>query len=206
MTHRSKSALAAPFLLLLLAAGPGIAFGSGPPDTPQGRRMAALVGAFETGTPEATRAFIAANFAAAALKDMPLEQRAERLSAIAKETGALEFDPVVRGEGREVAFLAREKHSGQWVQVGMMLETGPPFGIRSLRFDDSDAPGAARSKPAASDAEAAAATAADLRRLADADEFSGVVLLAKDGKPFFRYSNAGYVVLSLIVEKLSGQS
>ena len=40
-------------------------------------------------------------------------------------------------------------------------------------------------KPAGSDAEAAAATGAQLRRLADADEFSGVVLLAKNGQPFF---------------------
>ena len=40
-------------------------------------------------------------------------------------------------------------------------------------------------KPAGSDAEAAAATGTQLRQLAEADEFSGVVLLAKDGKPFF---------------------
>ena len=40
-------------------------------------------------------------------------------------------------------------------------------------------------KRAGSDAEAAAATGRELRQLADADQFSGVVLLAKAGKPFF---------------------
>lgn len=147
--------------------------------------MAALVAAFGAGTPEAIRDFIGANFAASALKEVPIEQRVERLSGMARETGPLEFHQVLRGDGSEVAFLARSKTTGNWVEIGMILEPGPAFGIRGLRFEDSQGPGTPAEKPAASDAEAAAATAAQLRQLADADEFSGVVLLAKNGKPFF---------------------
>jgi CubicO group peptidase (beta-lactamase class C family) len=185
MTHRRRSALAASIFFFLLAARAGTAQPARPPDTPQGRRMAALIAAFGLGTPEAIRDFVSANFAASALKETPVEQRAERLSGMARETGPLEFHQVLRGEGPEIAFLARSKTSGSWVEIGMMLEPGPAFGIRGLRFEDSQGPGAPPEKPARSDAEAAAATGAQLRQLADRDEFSGVVLLAKNGKPFF---------------------
>ena len=63
MKHRPKSALPAAFSLFLLLPG-SPAFAVGPPDTPQGRRMAALPTAFDGGTAEAIRAFVAANFAA----------------------------------------------------------------------------------------------------------------------------------------------
>lgn len=147
--------------------------------------MAALVAAFSADAPEAIRDFVAANFAASALKEVPVEQGVERLTGMARETGPLEFHQVLRGDGPEIAFLARSKTTGEWVEIGMMLEPGPVFGIRGLRFEDSQGPGAPRKKPAGPDAEAAAATGAELRQLADADEFSGVVLLAKNGKTFF---------------------
>lgn len=147
--------------------------------------MAALVAAFSANAPEAIRDFVAANFAASALKEVPVEQGVERLTGMARETGPLEFHQVLRGDGPEIAFLARSKTTGEWVEIGMMLEPGPVFGIRGLRFEDSQGPGAPRKKPAGPDAEAAAATGAELRQLADADEFSGVVLLAKNGKTFF---------------------
>jgi CubicO group peptidase (beta-lactamase class C family) len=185
MTHHWKTALAAPIFLFLLAARAGTAQPADPPDTPQGRRMAALVAAFGSGTPEAIRDFVSANFAASALKEAPVEQRVERLSGMARETGPLEFHLLLRGDGWEVAFLARSKTTGEWLEIGMRLEPGPGFGIQGLRFEDSPGPVGVSEKPAGSDAEAAAATGAQLRQLADRDEFSGVVLLAKNGKPFF---------------------
>ena len=49
MMHRSKSALAAALSFFLLLAASGRAQAPSPPDTPQGRRIAALITAFETG-------------------------------------------------------------------------------------------------------------------------------------------------------------
>jgi D-alanyl-D-alanine carboxypeptidase len=184
MLHRSKSALLAALTFLLLAAlaPAGI---PGPPDTPQGRRMAALLAAFEAGTPEAVRAFVAANFAAEAQKQVPLEDRVRRLGGMAKDIGPLEFHSVLHADGPEVVFLARSKTSREWLEVGMRLEPAPVFGILGLKFEQSEGPGAVAQKPAGSDAAAAAQAGTFLRPLADSGEFSGVVLLAKDGKPFF---------------------
>ncbi len=184
MRLRSTSALAAAFGFLALAAAVR-ALPAAPPDSPQGRRMAALLAAFDAGTDDALRAFVHDHFAASAQKEVPLEQRVKRLGAMAREIGPLEFHSAMKSEGPEVLFLARSKKSGQWFEVGMMLEPPPSFGILGLKFEASEGPGAERVAPLGSDAAAAAQAGADLRRRTEADEFSGVVLAAKDGKPFF---------------------
>jgi len=148
--------------------------------------MAALLAAFDAGTPEAIRAFVTANFAAEAQKQVPLEDRVRRLGGMAQDIGPLEFHSLIRGEGTEVLFLARSKKSGDWLEVGMRLEPAPGCGILGLKFEQSEGPGAVAPKPAGSDAAAAAEARTFLRGLADSGEFSGVVLVAKDGKPFFQ--------------------
>jgi hypothetical protein len=60
MKPRYASALA---LFLCLASLLGAAT-PGPPDTPAGRRIRALLQAFEVATPEAMESFVAGNFAA----------------------------------------------------------------------------------------------------------------------------------------------
>jgi Beta-lactamase len=181
MKTRCASALA----LLLCLAPPLRADGPSLPDTPQGKRMAALLAAFDSGTPDAIRAFVTDNFAASALKEGPVEQRVQRLSGMARETGPLEFHSVVRGAGPDVAFLARSKKTGDWIEIGMRLEAGPSAGILGMRFEDSEGPGAPKHSKKGSDAEVAAAAHAILNAQAMAGEFSGVVLIARDGKPFF---------------------
>ena len=184
MKTRCASALGIVSCLLLtglLTAAP-----SSPPDTPEGRRVGALLAAFEAGTPDALRAFVSANFAASALAEVPLEQRVLRLGNMAQQAGPLEFDRILRQSGTEIAFLARSRSSGEWVEIGVRLEPGPPRGILGLLFQPSHGPGAAHPAKAGSDAEAAAAAHALLQSRAAAGEFSGVALIAHDGKPIFQ--------------------
>jgi CubicO group peptidase (beta-lactamase class C family) len=184
MKHRPTSALPAALCLLLLAAGPS-AFAAAPPDTPQGHRIGALLAAFDAGTPDALREFVTANFAASAQKQVPLEDRVRRLGGMAAEIGPLEFHSMRRADGPEVAFLARAKKSGDWIEVGMMLEPAPAFGVLGLKFDQSEGPGAEPAQRLASDAAVAAEAGRFLKQASDAGDFSGVVLLAKNGTPFF---------------------
>ena len=185
MKQRPTSALPAALCLLLLAAVSSAAPPSSPPDTPQGRRMAALLSAFEAGTPEALRALIQANFAASSQREVPLEERVRRLTGMAHEMGALAFEKVLRGEGPEVSFVARSKKTGEWLEVGMRLEAVAPYGILGLRFEESEGPGAEPIAPLGSDAAVAAKAGETLRALSEKGAFSGVVLVARDGKPFF---------------------
>ena len=163
---------------LLRAAGPE------PPDTPQGARMKALLAAFAAGTPDAVRAFITANFAPSALQQMPLEQRVQRLSGIVAQTGPLEYHSILRPSETEPVYLVRSRDG--WMELGMMLDASAGYGVQGLRFDESEGPGAVQEARMGSDAEAAAAADALLRKLSASGDFSGVVLMAKDGKPFFQ--------------------
>jgi CubicO group peptidase (beta-lactamase class C family) len=183
MKPRYASALAVVLGLglgsLLSGASPG------PPETPAGRRIQALLAAFDAGTPAAIEAFVSGNFAAASLQETPAAQRAQRLGGMAQETGPLEFQEVVRRTPEEVVFRARSKKTGRSLEIGMRLDPAEPYGIRGLRFEDVPDPSAPRESRKGSDAEAAAAADAYLEQLAVRGEFSGVVLMAKDGKPFF---------------------
>src|SRR5512142_2468446 len=157
MKHGSKSALPAALCVFLLAAAAASSVPPpGPPDTPQGRRMAALLSAFEAGSPDAIRGFVQANFAASSQREVPLEERVRRLTGMAHEMGALAFEKLLRGEGPEVSFLARSRKTAEWIEVGMRLESGPPFGILGLRFEQSDGPDAEIAQPLGSDAAVAA--------------------------------------------------
>ena len=185
MMHRSKSAPAAALSFFFLLAASGAAQAPSPPDTPQGRRIAALIAAFETGTPDAIRTFVTANFSASAPKKVSLEERVQRLSGMAKEVGPIAFQQLLPAQAPEVKFLARSKASQDWVEIGMMLEPGPDFGILGLKFGESQGPGVAAETRKGSDAEVAAAADALLSADHAENSFSGVVLIAKDGKPFF---------------------
>ena len=185
MMHRSKSAPAAALSFFLLLAASGVGQAPSPPDTPQGRRIAALIAAFETGTPEAIRAFVTTNFAASAQKEVPLEQRVQRLGAMAREVGPLAFQQMLPSQAPEIRFLARATKTRQWFEIGMMLEPSPDFAILGWKIDDSEGPGAPAESRKGSDAEVAAAAEALLSAGHGEGSFSGVVLIAKNGKPFF---------------------
>ena len=197
MRLRCASALA---VLLCLGLAPAASAtpgqGPAPPDTPAGRRIQALLKAFEAGSPDAIRAFIAANFSEAALKEAPLDQRTQRLSGMAKQIGPLDFQKMLTGGDDRASFLARAKNSGDWLEVGLQLDPAPPHGIRGLRFEQTEGPDTARETRKGSDAEVAAAADAHLRQLAETGAFSGVVLIAKNGTPFFQkaYGMADRVV------------
>jgi CubicO group peptidase (beta-lactamase class C family) len=185
MKHRSKSAFAAALFLSLLLAASGGAQTPAPPDTPQGRRIAALIMAFDTGTPEAIRTFVTGNFAASAQQQTPLEQRVQRLGGMAREVGPIEFHEMLASQAPEIKFLARGKKTQDWVEVGMMLEPAPAFGILGLKFEQSQGPGVAAETRKASDDEVAASADALLSAGGADGGFSGVALIARNGKPFF---------------------
>ena len=104
---------------------------------------------------------------------------------MAKEVGPIAFQQLLPAQAPEVKFLARSKATQHWVEIGMMLAPPPDFGILGWKIDDSPGPGAAPETRKGSDAEVAAAADALLAVDRADNSFSGVVLIAKDGKPFF---------------------
>ena len=171
-----------------LFAAPVSAQSAAPPDTPSGHRMTAVLKAFEAGTPAALRSFLSENMAEVSLQEVPVERRVERLTVIVEEQGPLEFTKLIQGAGLDIAFLAHSKKTGDWLEIGMKLEPAPSYRIRAMRFEKTDGPAEAaapREQPRGSDVRVVESVGALLQKASDAGEFSGVVLIARDGKPIF---------------------
>ena len=187
--------IAVRFFLITLFAAIAVSVWAAPapaiPDTPEGRQIAALLAALEKPDPAALRDFIAGHYAASALEQTPVEGRVERFRGMTAQLGALELVRVVAaGDGR-AEFVALSKKAGELLTITLDLDAGPDRKLRGIRVEagrgaeDGGAPAAAAETPKASDAEVAAAAGEWLAGLAAKDEFSGVVLLARKGAPFF---------------------
>ncbi|MDQ6892093.1 MAG: beta-lactamase family protein [Acidobacteriota bacterium] len=160
------------------------------PDTPEGRNIAALLAALAKPEPAALREFITAHFAASALEQTPVEARVERFKGMAANIGPLELVRVVAAESGRAEFVARAKQSGDVMTITLDLDAAAERKIRGIRVEAGQG-GADQSRepaeaPKRSDADVAAAAGDWLAGLSGKDEFSGVVLLARKGVPFFQ--------------------
>lgn len=156
-----------------------------PPDNPEGRRLAAFLAAADAGTEAAAREFIEKNFSPAALKEMPVEPRLRRIFGLITRFGPFELVRVLPPKPDRAAAIVASRKDGKRYELDLELEGGPARGVLGVDFDEAVAEGTGDA-PKKSDAELASAVDAWVTGLAADGTFSGVVLLARDGKPFFQ--------------------
>lgn len=133
----------------------------------------------------AIESLVAANWAASALAQRPAAERAKALAGVRLDLGTAELVRVERRAENELDLTFRSQAKGLWLTVGMKLEPQPPRGILGASMQlDSNPPADARAAagPKLSTDQAIAQVAARIFALAAEDAFSGVVLLARDGK------------------------
>ena len=182
-----------PLLLLLplvLAAGRALPSAPGRgqdaprlPQTQAGRAVEAYLKAFNADE-AAMREFFTARAAAASLERTPIAVRLERYRQMRERLGTLELREVVDAAAGRISAMVRGSN-GPLVQMDFEFEAAEPFGLVGIRVEDAGGEGAPAADPKRDDAELVAAVGDYLRGLADRDEFSGVVLMARDHKPFF---------------------
>lgn len=171
--------------VLLLAVAPAYAASVALPDTAPGKLMSAWVAAFNAGDRAALTKFIADNYSASNLGNQKPEQLGVRHASLRRMVGGeLEAVKVTKSTDKELmtVFCSR-------ADIPMCIEA---------RFQLDDAGKIARSgvgpEPAPPGALGTPLTAeelakdldAKLTRMAEKDQFSGAVLIAKDGKPVFQ--------------------
>jgi CubicO group peptidase (beta-lactamase class C family) len=158
---------------------------AGLPDTPEGRRLSALLAAARTGTEAAVREFIEKNFSSAALKETPVEPRLRRIFGLVSRYGPFDLVSVLPPKPDRAAVIVASKKDGKRYELSLELEGGPARGVLGVDFDEAAAE-SADDTPRKTDAELSATVDAWVTSLAAEGTFSGVVLLARDGKPFFQ--------------------
>jgi len=195
MKPAARRALAAALLCCALAAlAPAQQPQPTPPSAPTqapppeaARRVEEFVRLVNTGDRKAARLYVEQNFTPASLQRVPVEQRLGTISRLRDVTRGMELQGAVRQpKPQEATALVRNKLTGEWEELLFIFEPDAPyrierFGLRAAGPPDGAAAPAAR----LTEQEAARELEAFLRKLSEADVFSGSVLLAKDGKVIF---------------------
>jgi D-alanyl-D-alanine carboxypeptidase len=156
------------------------------PDSDAGTHVAAYIQAFNSPNEQAMREFFPAHTAKDALQQTPAEQRLSRFRQMKQRLGSLTLTKVVNSSPVLVSALFQTREAGV-VQLDFEFEQNPPHGLLGIRVQDveSGPPVQPAIKPMANEAQALEATRSLLDSLVKADEFSGVVLVAKHGMPVF---------------------
>ena len=162
------------------------------PETPAGRTLKAFLVAFNTGNIQTLRQFHSERNGDAG--------NAEEDMNFYNQCGGLTARHVIESSDYQIEVLTQAKKDGRWLRFKMRVESTSPYapvaiGVKPASGPDDTRPhseAAGESVDAAgpvgrnmSPAEIASSLASYLEKLSNADQFSGVVLVAKDGKPIF---------------------
>lgn len=159
-------------------------------DVPNANRINAYVTAFNAGD-DAMAAFVKENVAESALRNRSVADRVtiyrqmhDRLKTI-----GIKSVPSVEVSGQQLSVTVRMKSSSVGdVDIVFLFEPAPPNKLIALRVEDAEGPASQHSEdsaPAAkvSESEFTKKVSDYLDEATKRDEFSGVVLIARGGKP-----------------------
>jgi CubicO group peptidase (beta-lactamase class C family) len=172
---------------LALIAGPAQARQSQPgKDTPAGKRALEFVELINSGNREAIQAYIKGTFAPAFLNGFSMEDHAGFIDQIRDETRGVEFHSFQESTPTQAVVLLKSKLTGGWKALAVRVESDPPHRIAGIGLRPPQPPAGPGPARKLSDPEIVKELEAFVQKIADADVFSGSVLLAHDGQPLFK--------------------
>jgi D-alanyl-D-alanine carboxypeptidase len=155
------------------------------PDSPSGKCVAEYITSFDSGDENAMRAFFVKYAPKSELQQTPLDRRLDRYRQMEERMGKLEFKRVIESRDDMLSVLLNSSTSGLFEFTFEFEPQGPHsfVGIRVEKVEDAGSiiPRA----PKSSDSELVQAVHQYLDDGVKADKFSGVVLVAKNGKALF---------------------
>jgi D-alanyl-D-alanine carboxypeptidase len=155
------------------------------PDSPSGKCVAEYIASFNSGDENAMRAFFVKYVPTSELQQMPLERRLDRYREMKERMGKLEFKKVTESRDDVLSVLLNSAADGLF-DFTFEFEPEAPHSFVRIRVEkvegaDSITPKEAKS----SDTELLQAVRQYVDDRVKADEFSGVVLIAKNRKVLF---------------------
>lgn len=150
--------------------------------SPAETRLRELVEVINSGSTVKIKGYITANFNDE-MRQRPIERYVGFLSGLYDSSRGLEVIGVQDTKPNSVTMLLREKLTGEYQAMIVAVEEKAPFRVAAIGLRDPQLP-KTETKPL-SNKEMAQGMEAFMKKLAEADVFSGTVLLAKDGKPIF---------------------
>jgi CubicO group peptidase (beta-lactamase class C family) len=158
------------------------------PSTAGGQRAAAYVAAFNTGDEKVMRQFLEANLAPEALKRRTMDERMATYRNMRGDLKALELREVQASSDTELSVSAHSAN-GNVVSLTFSFDHTPAHMILGLRVDQemgsANPPEPGQTPTPLSRSELCGMVDGYLDSLVAADEFSGTILLAHAGVPFY---------------------
>lgn len=155
------------------------------PDTPAGRQMAQWLQVFNTGDVNNLRRFISENIPQSALEKISVNDRVAKDGGLYVRTQGLDLRRVEKYEAYAIVVLAQERLDEGWVRINMEVETETPHRITNYGIRRIPRPTDAGELKKLSEAEVLKDIEAYLKKMVATDQFSGAVLIARNGKPIF---------------------
>jgi CubicO group peptidase (beta-lactamase class C family) len=169
---------------MILAAGLVPAPVVGQAEGPGVRRLRELVGLINSATPTAVKAYVDSAFGPS-MRGMPLEAHVSFVLNQRETSRGLELVEVTEDTPTHATALVRRRLTGDPAAIIVRIDDKAPYLITGIGQRPPDERGGASAPQVASDDELVAALATYVDALAQADAFSGVVLLAKGGKVLY---------------------
>ena len=167
-------------LIVLLVAGAVATAAS--EDSPAAKRLRDLVKVINSADGAAAEKFVRETYAPEFLK-MPMEAHLGFIGQVYGRTRGLELKDVENVSATEVTATVQSKLTGELHALVVRVEPEAPHRITAIGRKPAKAPARGQSARQLTEGQAVAELEAYVQKLAAADAFSGVVLLAKDGKP-----------------------
>ena len=156
------------------------------PDAPAARRARELGRVVRAGDRAAAREYIKENYAPEFLERAPMERHLGFLAQAHDTTRGVEFHSLQEEKPNEVTALFKGKLTGSWEAIIVRVEAQPPHRITALGRRPPRPPAEAGPPRKLTEAQLAAELDAHLKKLAEADVFSGAVLVARQGRPIYQ--------------------
>jgi CubicO group peptidase (beta-lactamase class C family) len=156
------------------------------PDTAPARLMQGWLDTFNAGNVELRTKFIADHYAESVRDGATPEQMARRMLQFREVVGGgFDLYNVPESSDTVIKAILREKNGFGWATMVLRVDPAKPEIITSIDLDQAPPP--AEAHPAREDAAALSKDVDQLlTKFTAEDKFSGVVLLAKGGRPFFQ--------------------
>jgi hypothetical protein len=147
------------------------------------QRARALIQVISSGSRAEAKKFVEANYSDEFLK-LPLIAHLGYLSSAYDSSRGFEIQGVQESTPGSVTLLLKNKLTDDWQAIFVAVEETAPFKIKGIGLRPPKPPADESRKLSSKDI--SREMEAYMKKLADADVFSGTVLLAKDGQPVFK--------------------
>ncbi|MDQ3014182.1 MAG: S41 family peptidase, partial [Acidobacteriota bacterium] len=159
------------------------------PNTPVGKALGKFLASLNSGDLAAMKKFHQETGGDA--------ENAEKDRDFYQQSGGLQPHSITRSTEFEIEIVAQAKKDGHWLSFSISVEPQPPHAVSGIRIHPASAPTdngkvekraevSAPSNAKKTEVEVLQELPAWIEKQAAEDNFSGVVLIAKDGKPVFQ--------------------